>query len=41
MGVKGAFAGVVLGGFLALIAWRRGGPDGADEIHRKRAKSHE
>ncbi len=38
MGVTGAFAGVVLGGFLALIVWRHGGSDGADEVHRERAK---
>ncbi len=38
MGVKGSFAGVVFGRFLALIAWRHGGSEGADEIHRERAK---
>lgn len=38
MGVKGSFAGVVFGGFLALIVRRHGGSDGADEIYRERAK---
>jgi hypothetical protein len=38
MGVKGSLAGAVFGGFLALIDWRHGGYDDADEIFRERAK---